>query len=62
MDHTIHWTELRAVNFTAAAKNNFSQLAGAATEASLKSREMRSVRQTSLDDGIAHRGAVSWST
>jgi hypothetical protein len=31
LDYTIHWPELRSVDFTAAAEDNFSMLAGDAS-------------------------------
>jgi hypothetical protein len=44
LDYTIHWPELRSVDLTAAAEDNFSMLAGDETAASLTCGRISAVR------------------
>ena len=46
LDYTIHWPELRSVDFTAAAEDNFFLRSVDASEASLLDGEMQSVFYT----------------
>jgi hypothetical protein len=57
LDYTIHWPELRSVDFTGAAEDNFSPLSVDATAASLESREVQAVWPTSADCAQSSRCA-----
>jgi hypothetical protein len=53
LDYTIHWPELRSVDFTAAAEDNFFLRAGDATAISKQIAKLASVAITECTKRIA---------
>jgi hypothetical protein len=50
LDYTIHWPELRSVDFTAAAEDNFFLRAGDATAVSKQMSQVAAVAITGCTD------------